>query len=197
MTADQTASDEVPVEVRRLREALRAVASSLKSSGVGFALAGGYALWVHGAREPVHDVDFVVAETDADAAAQVLSAAGLTVDRPPEDWLFKVYRDHAMVDVLHRLGGIPVDDSLLATAVEHEVLGLRIPVLSPTTIVAAKLEALSEHNCDFEVLLAVVRGVREQLDWDVLDRVAVERPFAEAFLMLVRRLGIVSRPAGS
>lgn len=180
-----------------LRAALRAVASCLKAEEIRFALAGGYALWVHGAREPVHDVDFVIAETGVEGAAGALSSAGLLVERPPEDWLFKVYRDDAMVDVLHRLGGVPVDDGLLAEATEHEVLGLRIPVLPATPIVAAKIRALTEHHCDFEGLLAVVRAVREQLQWEVLAELAVEQPFAEAFMLLVRRLGIADEPARS
>lgn len=173
-----------------LRATLRSVASALKSSGVGFALAGGYALWVHGAQEPVHDVDFVVAENDADLAAAALAEAGLRVERPPEDWLFKVYLDEAMADILHRLAGVPVDEAQLARAEEREVLGLRMPVLPPMDIVVAKLESLTERHCDFEGLLAGVRATREQLDWDVLHDLADGRPFVEAFLLLADRLGI-------
>src|SRR4051794_24966398 len=47
-----------------LREALKRAASALKADGPPFALAGSYALWVHGGPEPSHDVDFVVAEED-------------------------------------------------------------------------------------------------------------------------------------
>ena len=45
-----------------LRDALKRSAAALKADGVPFALGGGYALWVHGAPEPDHDVDLVVAE---------------------------------------------------------------------------------------------------------------------------------------
>lgn len=185
---DRSVPDKGPSPL--LREALRTVASTLKAEQIRFALAGGYGLWVHGAPEPVHDVDVAVADRDVEAAAAALAQAGLRVERPPEDWLFKTYLDDAMVDVLHRLRGEPVDEALLDTASEHEVLGLRIPVLPATEIVLAKLEALSERNCDLEGLLAVVRAVREQLDWDVLSGAAADRPFVEAFLVLVRRLGI-------
>src|SRR6185369_10913055 len=92
-----------------LREALKRAAAALKAHGPEFALAGSYALWVHGAPEPVHDVDLVVAETDADKAAATLAQAGFTVDQPPEDWLFKACIDDAVVDVLFRLNGVPVD----------------------------------------------------------------------------------------
>ena len=46
----------------RCGEALKRSASALKADGVPFALAGSYALWVHGAPESTHDVDLVVPE---------------------------------------------------------------------------------------------------------------------------------------
>jgi Nucleotidyl transferase of unknown function (DUF2204) len=185
-----------------LRTALKRSASALKADGVSFALGGGYALWVAGGPEPSHDVDLVVAETDVEMAANSLAAAGLRIERPPEDWLFKAYCDEddsteppeepALVDVLHRLGGVPVTESLLNTAREYEVLGIRIPVLPATPIMIAKLQSLSEHYCDFAALLLVVRAVREQLDWTEIRKATQDNPFAEAFLLLVERLGIVT-----
>ena len=185
-----------------LRTALKRSASALKADGVPFALGGGYALWVAGGPEPSHDVDLVVAETDVELAANSLAAAGLRVERPPEDWLFKAYcdpngstelaEDPALVDVLHRLGGVPVEQSLLETAQEFEVLGVRIPVLSPTPIMIAKLKSLSEHYCDFAPLLLSVRAVREQLDWTEIRKATQDNPFAEAFLLVVERLSITT-----
>ena len=55
-----------------LRDALKRAASAFKAHGPGFALGGSYALWVYGAPEPVHDVDFVVAQVDAEAAEVTL-----------------------------------------------------------------------------------------------------------------------------
>jgi Nucleotidyl transferase of unknown function (DUF2204) len=189
-------SDEPP-----LRSALKHSASALKADGIPFALGGGYALWVHGGPEPSHDVDLVVAETDVEVAANSMAAVGLRVERPPEDWLFKAYLDDdsqepeeepALVDVLHRLGGVPVTKSLLDTSEEHEVLGLRMPVLPPTPIMIAKLQSMSEHYCDFEQPLLAARAVREQLDWAEIRKATKDQPFAEAFLFLVERLGIVT-----
>src|SRR4029453_4049783 len=113
-----------------LRTALKRSASALKADGVPFALGGGYALWVAGGPEPSHDVDLVVAETDVELAANSLAAAGLRVERPPEDWLFKAYCDPngsteladepALVDVLHRLGGVPRGKFLLGHPAEFD-----------------------------------------------------------------------------
>lgn len=173
-----------------LRDALKRAASALKQHGPAFALAGSYALWVHGSPEPVHDVDLAVAEDDADDAAATLAEAGFKIERTPEDWLFKAHLDGVVVDVLHRLNGKPVDRTLLSHSDEHEVLAIRIPVLRPTDIVTVKLCSLSEHHCDFAALLPVVRAVREQLDWPRIRRATSDNDFAAAFLFLTDRLGI-------
>jgi hypothetical protein len=175
--------------------------SALKADGIPFALGGGYALWVHGGPEPSHDVDLVVAETDVEMAANSMAAAPLRIERPPEDWLFKAYLDDdaaeareepALVDVLHRLAGIPVTKELLNTSNEYEVLGIRIPVLPPTPIMIAKLQSFSEHYCDFEQPLLVARAIREQLDWAEIREASQDHPFAEAFLFLLERLGVIA-----
>jgi hypothetical protein len=174
----------------RLRSALKRAASALKADGPPFALGGSYALWVHGGPEPEHDVDIVVAEDDADRAAQVLAAAGFQIERPPEDWLFKATVDDALVDVLHRLNSVPVDADLVASAQMYEVLGLPMPVLEPTHLTIVRLRSLSEHYCDFAALLPATRAVREQLDWPRVVAETADNDFAVAFLVLTERLGI-------
>ena len=173
-----------------LREALKRTAVELKHGDVPFALGGGYAAWALGGPEPEHDVDFVVADTDREQAARVLQAAGLEVERPPEDWLFKVFLDGAMVDVLHRIGGDPVERELLERAVQTEVLSVRMPVLAATDLLAGKLLALSDHYCDFGKVLPSARALREQVDWDRLREQVGDNPYAQAFLVLVRLLQI-------
>jgi hypothetical protein len=190
-TASTTATDD---EESGLRRALKLSASALKADDIPFALAGGYALWAHGAPEPMHDVDLVLTEQHVPAAVQSLSAAGFTIERPPEDWLFKAYLDDDLVDVLHRVSGEPVVDGLIESAVELELLGLRLSVLPPTPVMVAKLRALTEHYCDFAPLLPVIRAVREQLDWDALRQVGEDNPFADGLLLVLDRLGIA--PAG-
>jgi hypothetical protein len=174
----------------QLRAALRMAASALKEYGPRFALGGSYALWVYGAPEPVHDVDLVVAEVDVEAAATTLGKAGFAIDRTPEDWLFKACTDDVVVDVLHRLNGVPVDTALLDSSEELDVLAIRMPVLSPTAVVVEKLRSLNEHNCDFAHLLPAVRAVRERLNWRLIRAHTNDNHFAAAFLLLTERLGI-------
>lgn len=180
MTADRDA----------LRSALKRTASALKADGVPFALAGGYALWAHGAPESENDVDFVIAEEDTERAVDVLEGAGFAVTRPPEDWLFKVGCEGAQVDVLHRIVGEPVDPALLERSEEKDLLGVRIPVLPATDLLSSKLRSMTEHYCDFGRLLPHVRAVREQIDWERLREEVAENDFAVSFLFLTDRLGI-------
>ncbi len=183
----------------RLRTALKRSASALKAASVPFALAGSYALWVHGAPENSHDVDLVIAEKHVEDAARCLAQDGFRIERPPEDWLFKAYLDDAMVDVLHRLNGVPVEAELIGHAAAHDVLGLHIPVLSATEVISTKLRAMSERYCDFGQLLPPVRAVREQLDWPRLRAESDANPFARAFLFLAAELDVIpeeQRPPG-
>ena len=173
-----------------LREALKRTAVALKRGGVAFALGGGYAGWALGGPEPEHDVDFLVREDDQAEAARVLEEAGLRIERPAEDWLFKVFLDGAMVDVIFRVAGIPVEADLLERARDVEVLSVHMPVLDATDLLASKMLALSEHACDFAKVLPSARALREQVDWDRL-RAGVEgNPYAASFLVLAQRLGV-------
>jgi Uncharacterised nucleotidyltransferase len=182
----------MPARNDELRDALKRAASALKAQGPEFALAGSYALWVHGGPEPVHDVDFIVAEEDVDTAAKTLEEAGFRIDRPPEDWLFKAHSGDVVVDVLHRLNGVPVDAATIRGADMCEVLAIEMPVLPPTHVVAEKLSSLHEHHCDFAALIPAVRAVREQVNWNQVRSDTADNDFAAAFLFLTDRLGITT-----
>jgi hypothetical protein len=179
-----------------LREALKTVAVALKQSGLPFALMGGYAAWARGGPEPDHDVDFLVAAEDADAAAQFLAEEGLDVVQPPEDWLFKVFTQGAMVDVIHGPVGRAADRAQVERATSLQVLSVEMPVLEATELVIHKLASLDEHYCDLAAVLPVLRALREQVDWERTERETDDNPFAAAVLFLLRRLAIVGSEVG-
>ncbi len=174
-----------------LREALKAVAVGLKQSGLPFALIGGYAVWARGGPEPDHDVDFLVAERDALEAAQALAGRDFNVVQPPEDWLFKVFVEGAMVDVIFRPSGKPADRALVERATTEEVLSVQMPVLPATELLAQRLGAMDEHSCDFARMVPVARALREQVDWARVAEETADNDFAAAALFLLRRLAII------
>jgi hypothetical protein len=181
-------------EQSQLREALKRVAVSLKQSGIPFALIGGYAVWARGGPEPDHDVDFMVADKDAAAAAEWLATEGFQVVQPPEDWLFKVFTDGVMVDVIHRDAGDVATRDVVVDADEIEVLSVQMPVLSATELLVQKMTAMNEHACDFGRLLPVARALREQVDWNRVRKETQDNDYAVAFLYLGERLGVVPGP---
>lgn len=175
-----------------LREALKTVAVALKGTGLPFALMGGYAAWARGGPEPDHDVDFLVADEDAVEVAARLADQDLEVVQPPEDWLFKVYVDGAMVDVIHRPVGGPAHREEVLRATPMEVLSVEMPVQDPTDLVVHKLNSLDEHYCDLSAVLPTLRALREQVDWARVGAATSGNDFAAAVLFLLRRLGIVA-----
>jgi hypothetical protein len=180
---------------RDLREALKLVAVSLKEGDAPFALTGGYALWARGGPEPEHDVDFMVAESDAPLVMARLAEQGLQVVQPPEDWLFKVFVGEGpspvMVDILFRSAGVTVERDHFHGVDEIEVESVAMPVLPATTLMSDKLNAMEEHACDFGKALPAARAVREQVDWDVVRAETKDNDFAFAFIVLLERLGII------
>jgi hypothetical protein len=181
-----------------LREALKKTAVALKGAEIPFALGGGYAGWALGGPEPEHDVDFLIAEADEGSAQRALADAGLRVEQPPEDWLFKVFdgsgQQAAMVDVLFRVAGESVDREQLERAQVIEVLSIRMPVLVATDLLATKLLALNEQSCDYGKVLPSARALREQVDWPALRKRTKDNPYARAALFLLEQLQVVDAP---
>ncbi len=191
--SQQGALVDPPDDRTALQDGLRLTAVALMDAEIPFALVGGYAAWARGAPEPSHDADFAVTEEDVDRAKAAIAAAGLVVEQPAENWLFKAFHHGQLVDVLFRMVGEPVTREQLARSDELEVLAVRMPVLRATDVVSAKMRVLGEHACDFGRLLAIVRALREQIEWDRI-RVDVEgHPYARAFLFLADELGITDR----
>jgi hypothetical protein len=190
----QGALENPPDDRTALQDGLRLVAVALTDAQIPFALVGGYAAWARGAPEPSHDADFAVTEEDVDRAKAVIAAAGLVVEQPAENWLFKAFHHGQLVDVLFRMVGKPVTRELLARSDELEVLAVRMPVLGATDIVSAKMRVLGEHACDFGRLLAIVRALREQIDWDRVREDVRDHPYGKAFLFLADELGITGLP---
>ena len=89
-----------------------------------------------------------------------------------------------------------MDDETLRDTEQISVEAIYMPVLSATRLMVHKLLSYSQHYCDFATGLPVARSLREQIDWDRVRRETARRPYAEAFLVLLDRLDVVSFPGG-
>ena len=172
---------------------LKRVASVLKQEQVPFALAGGFAVYAHGGTSSDHDVDFLIKEEDAARALEVLGAAGFRPERPPEDWLVKVYDEDRLVDLIFRPVQRPVTDRTLAHAVERPLGGIHLPVVSATDLMVHKLLTYSQHSCNFGAGLPAARSLREQIDWAIVAKETSESPFAVSFLVLLALIDVIPR----
>jgi hypothetical protein len=174
-----------------LLETLRKSATVLRDAGLPFALVGGAAAYARGAGIPVHDVDFVILEEDADAAAEAFSNSGMRVEWPPEGWLIKAFDSDRMVDLIFRLAGHPDTRAVLDRAEEITVESVPMPVLAATDLVISFLGAFSEHHANFTGALTCVRPLREQVDWARVREETAGSAFATAFLVLLRELRVL------
>ncbi len=170
---------------------LKRVAAVLKQSEIPFALGGSFAVYAHGGHSSDHDVDFLIREQDAERALEALVAVGFSAERPPEDWLVKVYDDDRLVDLIHRPIETPVTDETFADTVIRPVDAIHMPVLSATQLMLHRLLSYSQHYCDFARGLPLARSLREQIDWERVRKETAHSPYAGAFLVLLDRLDVV------
>jgi hypothetical protein len=170
---------------------LKRVVSVLKQTGVPYALAGGFAAYARGGTSSDHDVDFLIRRQDAGTALDALGEAGFRTERPPEDWLVKVYDGDRLVDLIFRPVERPVTDETLAAADELPIDSIVVPVMPATTLMIHKVLMFSQHYCDFAKALPVARSLREQIDWDEVRRETGQSPYAQAFLFLLEKLEVL------
>jgi hypothetical protein len=171
---------------------MKNVAAVLKRNDIPFALAGSFAVYARGGFSSDHDVDFLLRQQDVEKALEALAGEGFTIERPPEDWLVKVYDDERLVDLIYRPVERPVTDETLAKHTSVlSVHAVSMPVLAATELMVHKLLSFSQHYCDFTRGLPVARSLREQIDWQHVRKETQHSPYATAFLVLLELLEVI------
>jgi hypothetical protein len=181
--------------VATLVATMKRAAAALRAAELDFMLGGGMAVWARGGPETDHDVDFYVREDDAERGLAALASAGLRVERPPEEWLYKAYDGPILVDLIFRPAGGPVEDEHFARATELEVVAQTLLVASIDDVLVTKLLALTEQEPDFRAVLEIARALREQVDWEFVRARSSASPFARGFFAIAEGLGIVGEQA--
>ena len=171
---------------------MKTAVAALREADVPFLLAGSLAIWARGGPEARHDLDFVIKPEDADRALAVLADAGMTPEKPPEEWLHKAWDGDVLIDLIFAPRGLDVTDEVIERGELLHVVGITIPVMALEDVLATKLMALHEHELDYTSVLRVARAVREQIDWPMLRRRTRGSPYALAFFVMCEELGIVS-----
>jgi hypothetical protein len=185
-------SKQPPAETTEITETLKRAAAALRGADVPFALAGSVAAWARGGPSPCNDLDFAIAEADADRAEAALSDYGMRTERPPEGWLLKAWDGDVLVDLIWDLEGLGDVEAVLARAQEMSVQAVRMPVLDINDAFVSMLCAFDEHELDFSGALAIARALREQIDWRTVRERTASSPYARGFIGLLEALDIVA-----
>jgi hypothetical protein len=174
-----------------IAETMKKAAAALRDADVPFALAGSLASWARGGPQTTHDLDFVVAADDAERAAAAVEEAGLRREKPPEEWLLKAWDDNGvLVDLIFGPSGLDAGE-VLERAETLNVLSMELPVMALEDVIVTKVLSLTEHSIDYGTLLVMARALREQIDWPAVHRRTAGSPFADAYFVLLDRLGVV------
>src|SRR4051794_28656784 len=118
------------VSFESLTYALKIAVATLRDARIPFLLGGSWAAWARGGPEPQHDLDLMVRPEHADAALEALTDAGMRPERPPEEWLFKVWTEDVMIDVIFKPAGLALDDEVFARADVLSVAAVSTPVMA-------------------------------------------------------------------
>jgi predicted nucleotidyltransferase len=170
---------------------LKRVAAAMRDAEIPFLVAGGVASWVRGGPATDHDLDFIVKPEDAERALGILVEAGLRPERPPEEWLFKVFDGEVMVDLIFAPAGLEVTDEVIERGDEREVDAMSMRVMRPEDLLVTKLMAMTEHTINYRSCLEIARALREQVDWDDVRRRTADSPFGRAFFVIAEGLRIL------
>jgi hypothetical protein len=177
-------------DFQALIDALKLVVATLRDGEIKFALGGSLAAWARGGPVTQNDLDLMVKPEDAEATLSALAAAGMRTERPPEEWLYKAWRDEVLVDVIFQPSGLEVTDDVLARADIIPVAAVATPVMALEDVLVTMLCAIDEHTLDYTRLIAIARSLREQIDWSALQTRTENSPYARAFFTLVEGLNL-------
>jgi hypothetical protein len=184
-----------PESFEQLLESMKRAAAALRAADVPFLLGGGLACWARGGPRTEHDADFFVRPEHAEHALQALARAGMSVERPPEQWLFKAYDGDVLIDLIFEPSGEVVDDAMFERSEELDVHAVRMQVASLEDVLSTKLLSLREQNLDFAPTLEAARSLREQVDWPSVRARTAASPHAQAFFTLLEELGVLEARA--
>jgi hypothetical protein len=176
---------------------LRVAVATLRDAEVPFVLAGSFAAWARGGPEPQKDLDLMLKPEHAEAALQALVSRGMRPERPPEEWLLKVWDDDVMIDLIFCPAGLEMTDEVFERAQSMPVMSVQTPVMALEDVLITKLYALDEHALDYTQLLGIARALREQIDWRQLRARTSDSAYAKAFFTLVQELGVAPPASGA
>lgn len=143
---------------------------ALDGADVAHVFMGGIGAATHGRPRWTHDIDVFVRPEDAGRALRALAESGFRTEQTYPDWLYKAFKHDILVDVIFKsLGGILLDDEMLARAQVEDFRGQAVRIMAPEDLLVIKAVVHDEHMPrHWHDALAIVS--RCDLDWDYVVR---------------------------
>ncbi len=148
--------------------ALRETVAAVERAGISYVLIGGLASTLLGRPRFTEDIDLLVARGDAKRTLEALASVGFETEETNEDWIFKARKHDVTVDVIFALmGGIYLDDEMLARARRLEFGDVAVTVVPPEDLIVIKAVVHDEYTPrHWYDALGIVASC--ELDWDYL-----------------------------
>ena len=176
---------------------LRRTVALLRDAGIPFVVGGSLAAWARGGPEVTSDLDIMLRPCDAERALEVLVDAGMTPERPPEEWLLKAWDGDVLVDLIHCTVEGEVTDAVIERGEELTVTSVAMNVMRLEDMFALRLQTLNEHHLEYSGLLKMARALREQVDWDAVRERVRHTPYGMAFFTILEGLEVLPPAAGA
>jgi predicted nucleotidyltransferase len=173
---------------------LRRSVAILRETGIPFIVGGSLAAWARGGPEVTNDLDLMVRPADAERVLELLVDAGMTAERPPEEWLLKAWDGDVLVDIIFRTVEGEVTDEVIARGEDLTVTSVAMNVMNLEDMFALRLQTLDEHRLEYAALLKMARALREQVDWDAVRERVRHTPYGMAFFTILEGLDVIPAP---
>jgi hypothetical protein len=129
-----------------LAAVLRQVVGALEEAKLDYVLIGGLASSLLGRPRCSSDIDVLVRPEQARPALAALDAVGFQTNEKYPHWLYKAYRDDAVVDVLFKCRGeIYLDDAMLERSQLASFRGTPVRIAPREDLIVVKAIVHEEH----------------------------------------------------
>jgi predicted nucleotidyltransferase len=158
-------------------ELYREVLLALNEHGVGYAVAGAFALQKYtGICRLTKDLDLFIKPEDVPAALRYLGEHDFRCETIDPVWLSKAHRGEYFVDLISGMSNaaIIVDDSWMARTQSATIAGVKSQIIAAEDLIASKIFVTRRERFDGGDIAHIIYRTRGTLDWNRILELAGE-----------------------
>ncbi len=140
----------------------------IMSTKIPFKVGGTYAVTAHtGVIRPTKDIDVFVRAGDYIKILESLKGKEYKTSVPDERWLAKIKKGAHACDLIFGLANamMPVNDEWFRESQTAELFDFRVPILSPTELVWAKMIVQGRYKNDMADIMHIILVKHKAIDW--------------------------------